>query len=43
VIDVLQADGGAARAFHLSFVLPLLCYLYLIWYGLRGSNLRSTP
>ena len=25
----------------LSFLLPVLCYAYLVWYGLRGSTLRN--
>lgn len=43
VIDTLGQDGGGERAFHLSFLLPLACYAYLVWYGLRGSTLRSHP
>lgn len=40
-IDLLQVHGTSDRAFHLSFAIPLLCYAYLIWYGVRGAGLRS--
>ncbi|RYU82200.1 sugar MFS transporter [Hymenobacter persicinus] len=33
--------GGGVHALRLAFVLPVLCYLYIVWYGLRGS--RPTP
>lgn len=42
VIDALSL-AGHARAFHLSFLIPLVCYAYLVWYGLRGSTLRARP
>lgn len=43
IIDLLGTGGVHERAFHLSFLLPLACYAYLVWYGLRGSELRSRP
>lgn len=43
LIDMLGTGGLEDRAYHLSFLLPLLCYAYLVWYGWRGSSLRSTP
>ncbi len=27
---------------HISFVLPLFCYAYLMWYGLAGCNIKKT-
>lgn len=41
IIDLLSAGVVNEQAFHLSFLLPLACYAYLVWYGLRGSTLRS--
>ncbi|MBX2971667.1 MAG: sugar MFS transporter [Flavobacteriales bacterium] len=41
IIDLLSAGAVNEQAFHLSFLLPLACYAYLVWYGLRGSTLRS--
>lgn len=38
LIDVLVPLGSLDRAMHLSFVLPLLCYLYLVWFGFKGSK-----
>jgi FHS family L-fucose permease-like MFS transporter len=26
-----------------AFVLPALCYGYIVFYGLSGSNIRSAP
>lgn len=30
------------RGFHLSFLLPLLCYAFLAWYGFKGSKHART-
>jgi len=38
LIDLLQSRGLGETAMHLSFVLPLLCYGYLAWFGFRGSK-----
>lgn len=38
LIDLLQSRGLGETAMHLSFVLPLLCYGYLAWFGFRGSR-----
>ena len=34
LIDHSRSDQG----FHLSFVLPVLCYAYLAWYGFKGAQ-----
>jgi FHS family L-fucose permease-like MFS transporter len=38
----LMADsnlgGGGVHALRLAFILPVLCYLYIVWYGLRGHK-----
>ncbi|KGI78133.1 sugar MFS transporter [Oleiagrimonas soli] len=28
---------------QISFVLPLVCYVYILFYGLRGSRIRQVP
>ncbi|PJJ52965.1 sugar MFS transporter [Hymenobacter chitinivorans] len=33
-----QSGGGGVHALRLAFILPVLCYLYIVWYGLRGSR-----
>lgn len=38
LIDALQSTGMGDSAMHLSFVLPLTCYVYLAWFGFRGSR-----
>jgi FHS family L-fucose permease-like MFS transporter len=25
---------------HIAFILPLICYVYLMWYGFVGCNIR---
>jgi FHS family L-fucose permease-like MFS transporter len=42
IIDLAKAAGRTEAGFHASFGLPLLCYGYLAWYGLRGAH-RSLP
>jgi FHS family L-fucose permease-like MFS transporter len=38
-----QLQGMLADRFGLqhAFVLPLVCYLYIVFYGLSGSKVRS--
>ena len=36
----LVADANSLR---LALILPALCYLYIIWYGLRGHSVSSQP
>ncbi|HNM71152.1 MAG TPA: hypothetical protein PKG57_15960, partial [Flavobacteriales bacterium] len=38
IIDVMGRADRLALGFHWSFALPLLCYLYLAWYGFKGSR-----
>ncbi|TGE16130.1 sugar MFS transporter [Hymenobacter elongatus] len=33
-----QSGGGGVHALRLAFILPVLCYVYIVWYGLRGSR-----
>lgn len=37
VIDWFQGGADADVGFHLSFLLPALCYAFLAWYGFRGT------
>ncbi|MCB2406514.1 sugar MFS transporter [Hymenobacter lucidus] len=32
------SGGGGVHALRLAFILPVLCYCYIVWYGLRGSR-----
>ncbi len=38
VVPYLQGLLADRIGLHLSFVLPLLCYAYIVFYGLRGSR-----
>jgi MFS transporter, FHS family, L-fucose permease len=31
-----QLGGGGVHALRMAFVLPMLCYAYIMWYGLKG-------
>jgi FHS family L-fucose permease-like MFS transporter len=33
-----HSGGGGVHALRLAFVLPVLCYCYILWYGLRGHR-----
>ncbi|MCC2545579.1 sugar MFS transporter [Hymenobacter sp. BT175] len=33
-----QLGGGGIGALRLAFLLPVLCYVYIVWYGLKGSR-----
>ena len=41
IIDAAKDAGQLERGFHLSFLVPLLCYIYLGWYGLFGAKQRG--
>ncbi|HET7307208.1 MAG TPA: sugar MFS transporter [Gammaproteobacteria bacterium] len=41
VIPELQGVLADAIGLHHAFVLPLLCYLYIIFYGFKGSRIRA--
>jgi len=38
VIDILGVQKYSTMGFHISFVLPLMCYAFLAWYGFQGSK-----
>lgn len=38
IIDVMKTTADPGRGFAPSFLLPLLCYAFLAWYGFRGSS-----
>lgn len=42
IIDLMKTDADPGRGFPVSFVLPLLCYAFLAWYGFRGSKHHAT-
>lgn len=41
IIDVMKRAGQVELGFHISFLLPLICYVYLAWYGFKGSSIRN--
>lgn len=43
LIPLVQGALADAIGLQLAFVLPAVCYLYIAWYGLRGSRLIPSP
>jgi FHS family L-fucose permease-like MFS transporter len=43
VIPRLQGMLADHIGLQHAFVLPLLCYLYIVFYGISGSRIRSVP
>ena len=38
IIPLVQGALADRIGIHLAFVLPAVCYLYIVYYGLRGSR-----
>jgi FHS family L-fucose permease-like MFS transporter len=38
IVPVIQGFVADHEGVHLSFVVPLVCYAYIAWYGLSGST-----
>src|SRR5262249_36110224 len=38
IIPLVQGDLADRIGIHHAFVLPVLCYLYIVYYALRGSK-----
>jgi FHS family L-fucose permease-like MFS transporter len=43
LVPFLQGALADAVGIQHAFVLPALCYGYIVFYGLRGSSIRSAP
>jgi FHS family L-fucose permease-like MFS transporter len=41
ILPVLQGMIADASAIHWSFVLPVLCYFYICFYGWKGSMVKD--
>ena len=41
ILPVIQGAIADQFGLHHAFVLPVLCYLYILFYGLRGSKPNS--
>ena len=41
IIPLVQAAFADRIGIQHSYVVPLVCYVYIIWYGLRGSRLTG--
>jgi FHS family L-fucose permease-like MFS transporter len=40
IIPEVQGILADRIGIHHAFVLPVLCYAFITWYGLRGSRVR---
>jgi MFS transporter, FHS family, L-fucose permease len=43
VVPYLQGFIADSIGIHHAFLLPLLCYAYIVFYGMSGSKIRSAP
>jgi MFS transporter, FHS family, L-fucose permease len=43
VVPYLQGVLADNIGIHHAFVLPLLCYAYIVFYGMSGSKIRNAP
>ncbi len=41
VVPLLQGKLIDSAGYHISFIVPALCYLFIIFYGFRGSRVRA--
>jgi FHS family L-fucose permease-like MFS transporter len=40
LIPIVQGAMADHLGLQPSFILPVLCYLYIAWYGIKGAALR---
>ena len=38
LVPLIQGVFADQIGLHLSYMVPLICYLYIVFYGLRGSR-----
>jgi FHS family L-fucose permease-like MFS transporter len=41
IIPVIVGATADSLGLHLAFILPVICYLYILYYGIRGSRPNS--
>ncbi len=41
LIPLLQGKLIDTAGYHISFIVPALCYLFIVFYGFRGSRVRT--
>ncbi|WP_416307299.1 sugar MFS transporter [Neptunicella sp. SCSIO 80796] len=41
IVPSLQGLLADSQGIQFSFILPVICYLYIAWYGFSGSKMRS--
>jgi MFS transporter, FHS family, L-fucose permease len=42
-IPALQGVFADAAGLQISFLVPIACYLYIAWYGLKGYLIKAGP
>jgi MFS transporter, FHS family, L-fucose permease len=42
LIPLVQGVAADSIGIQLSFIVPMLCYIYIGWYALNGSQETST-
>jgi FHS family L-fucose permease-like MFS transporter len=41
IIPLMQGGAADLVGIQHSFILPILCYLFIVYYGLKGSVLKA--
>ena len=43
LVPLLQGVVADMAGLRIAFIVPIVCYVYIVWYGLRGSIPTTTP
>ena len=43
IIPIVQGALADRIGIHMAFILPAVCYLYIVFYGLKGSATSRRP
>ena len=43
LVPLLQGVVADMAGLRIAFIVPIVCYVYIVWYGLRGSIPMTTP
>ena len=42
-MPVVEGAVADRVGLHAAFLVPLVCYAYIVWYGVAGSKMRFRP
>lgn len=41
IVPLIQGVAADAVGLQLAFIVPAVCYLYIVFYGLKGSEIKA--